>query len=217
MFAVAKSLPYLDRRIRDGHWDKATYTCSELTGRSLGIVGLGNIGRTLIALTRPLKMPAFAYDPQIGTNADIPGVTLLGSLDELLRQSDIVSLHAPLLPQTRHMLGAPQLAMMKPDSYIINTARGGLIDTDALIEALKSGRLAGAGLDTFEEEPPPKDSPLWDLPNVALSPHVGASTEAAMERVAELAVEQALDFLDGKPIERRAVMNPDALAADQLR
>lgn len=217
MFAVAKSLPHLDRRIRDGHWDKTTHTCIELTGRSLGIVGLGNIGRTLIALTRPLEMPAFAYDPQVGTDADIPGVTLVGSLDELLRESDILSLHAPLTPQTRHMVGAPQIAMMERGSIIINTARGGLIDTEALIEALKSGQLAGAGLDTFEEEPPAKDSPLWDLPNVALSPHVGANTDAAMVRVAELAVEQALDFLDGKPVDRRAVMNPDLLAASQVR
>lgn len=217
MFAVAKSLPYLDRRIRDGHWDKATHTCAELTGRSLGIVGLGNIGRTLIALTRPLKMPAFAYDPQVGTDADIPDVTVLGSLEELLRQSDILSLHAPLLPQTRHMIGAPQIAMMKRGSYIINTARGGLIDTDALVEALRTGQLAGAGLDTFEEEPPPRDSPLWALPNVALSPHVGAATDAAMVRVAELAVEQALDFLDGRPVDRRAVINPDVIAASRLR
>ena len=106
------------------------------------------------------------------------------------------------------MIGREQLAAMKRGSIVINTARGGLIDTEALVEALKSGQLLGAGLDTFEEEPPPKDSPLWALPNVALSPHVGANTDAAMERVAELAVEQALDFLDGLPVDRRAVMNP---------
>jgi D-3-phosphoglycerate dehydrogenase len=217
MFAVAKSLPYLDRRIRDGHWDKASHTCMELTGKSLGIVGLGNIGRTLIALTRPLRMRAFAYDPQVGTNADIPDVTLVASVDELVRQSDVLSLHAPLVAETRHMINAERLAMMRRGSIIINTARGGLIDTAALFDALQSGQLAGAGLDTFEEEPPPKESPLWALPNVALSPHVGASTDAAVVRVAELAVEQALDFLDGKPVDRRAVMNPDVLAAGQLR
>jgi D-3-phosphoglycerate dehydrogenase / 2-oxoglutarate reductase len=217
MFAVAKSLSYLDRRIRDGHWDKATYVCTELTGRSLGVVGLGNIGRTLISLVQPLKMSVHGYDPQVGTDADIPGVKLVGSVDELMRHSDVLSLHAPLTPQTRHMIGRAQLAMMKPGSIIINTARGGLIDTEALIETLKSGQLLGAGLDTFEEEPPPKDSPLWALPNVALSPHVGANTDAAMVRVAELAVEQALDFLDGLPVDRRAVVNPDVLAPDRLR
>ena len=217
MFAVAKSLPYLDRRVRDGHWDKATYVCTELTGRSLGVVGLGNIGRTLISLVLPLRMPAYGYDPQIGTDADIPGIKLVGSLDELLRHSDVLSLHAPLTAQTRHMIGREQLAAMKRGSIVINTARGGLIDTEALVEALKSGQLLGAGLDTFEEEPPPKDSPLWALPNVALSPHVGANTDAAMERVADLAVEQALDFLDGLPVDRRAVMNPDVLTADRLR
>ena len=217
MFAVAKSLPYLDRRIRDGHWDKATHVCTELTGRSLGVVGLGNIGRTLISLVQPLQMPVYGYDPQVGTDADIPGVKLVGSVDELVQHSDVLSLHAPLVPQTRHMIGRAQLAMMKRGSIIINTARGGLIDTEALVEALKSGQLLGAGLDTFEEEPPPKDSPLWALPNVALSPHVGANTDAAMVRVAELAVGQALDFLDGLPVERRAVMNPDVLPADRLR
>ena len=89
MFAVAKSLTYLDRRIRDGHWDKATYVCTELTGRSLGVVGLGNIGRTLISLVQPLRMPVYGYDPQIGTDADLPGVKLVGSVDELLRHSDV--------------------------------------------------------------------------------------------------------------------------------
>ena len=162
-------------------------------------------------------MPAYGYDPQIGRDTDIPGVKLVSSLDELLRHSDVLSLHAPLTPQTRHMIGKQQLAAMKRGSIVINTARGGLIDTEALVEALKSGHLLGAGLDTFEQEPPPKGSPLWSLPNVALSPHVGANTDAAMERVAELAVEQALDFLDGLPVDRRAVMNPDVLAADRLR
>ncbi len=217
MFAVAKSLPYLDRRIRDGHWDKATHVCAELTGRSLGVVGLGNIGQTLISLVQPLRMPVYGYDPQVGTDADIPGVKLVDSVDELARHSDVLSLHAPLVPQTRHMIGRAQLASMKPGSIVINTARGGLIDTEALVEALQSGQLLGAGLDTFEDEPPPKDSPLWALPNVALSPHVGANTDAAMVRVAELAVQQALDFLDGLPVDRRAVINPDALPADRLR
>jgi D-3-phosphoglycerate dehydrogenase len=115
------------------------------------------------------------------------------------------------------MIGRAQLALMKPGSIVINTARGGLIDTQALVEALQNGQLLGAGLDTFEEEPPAKDSPLWALPNVVLSPHVGANTGAAMVRVAELAVAQALDFLDGLPVDRRAVMNPDVLAADRLR
>ena len=217
MFAVAKSLPHLDRRIRDGHWDKTTFTCVELSGRSLGLVGVGNIGRTLASLVRPLRMTVRGYDPAVDTGADVPGVEMVGSLDELLRASDVLSLHAPLLPQTRHMIGQAQLALMRPGSIVINTARGGLIDTAALVEALQGGRLLGAGLDTFEEEPPPKDSPLWTLPNVALSPHVGANTDAAMERVADLAVEQALDFLDGLPVNRRAVINPDVLAADRLR
>lgn len=217
MFAVAKSLPRLDRRIRDGHWDKVNAACVELSGRSLGLVGVGNIGRTLASLVRPLRMTVRGYDPAVGRDADVPGVEMVGSLDELLRASDVLSLHAPLLPQTRHMIGRAQLALMPPGSIVINTARGGLIDTEALIEALQGGRLLGAGLDTFEEEPPPRDSPLWALPNVALSPHVGANTDAAMERVAGLAVGQALDFLDGLPVDRRAVINPDVLAADRLR
>lgn len=217
MFAVAKSLPHLDRRIRDGHWDKATFTCAELSGRSLGLVGLGNIGRTLASLVRPLRMTVRGYDPAVAAGADIPDIEVVGSLDELLQVSDVLSLHAPLLPQTRHMVGRAQLALMRPGSIVINTARGGLIDAEALVEALRDGRLLGAGLDTFEEEPPPTNSPLWALPNVALSPHVGANTDAAMERVADLAVEQALDFLDGLPVDRRAVINPDVLAADRLR
>jgi D-3-phosphoglycerate dehydrogenase len=180
-------------------------------------VGLGSIGRTLISLVQPLQMTIRGYDPGISMDATVPGVQLVGSVDELLPGTDILSLHAPLLPQTRGMIGRAQLAMMKPGAMIINTARGGLIDQEALIEALQSRHLLGAGLDTLDPEPPPKDSPLWSLPNVVLSPHIGASTHESVARVGELAVEQALDFLDGKPVDRRAVMNPDALAADQLR
>jgi D-3-phosphoglycerate dehydrogenase len=217
MLAVAKSLTYLDRRIRDGHWDKATYTCVELSRRSLGVVGLGNIGRALIELVKPLRMPVYGYDPQLGKEAAIPGVTLVDSLDELLARSDVLSLHAPLLPQTRHMIGRQQLALMPRGSILINTARGGLVDTEALIAALESGQLLGAGLDSFETEPPPSESRLWALPNVALSPHVGANTHAAMERVADLAVTQALDVLDGLAIDRRAVIDPEILPAERLR
>jgi D-3-phosphoglycerate dehydrogenase / 2-oxoglutarate reductase len=217
MFAVARSIVHLDRRIREGHWDKASFVGTELFGKSLGVVGLGNIGRTLISLIQPLQMTVHGYDPAIGMDTHIPGVRLVGNIDELLRESDIVSLHAPLVPATRGMIGAAQLASMKRGSIIINTARGELIDTDALVDALRSGPLAGAGLDTFAPEPPPKDSPLWALPNVVVSPHVGASTDAAKARMGELAVSQALDFLEGLPVDRRAVVNPDVLAEDRLR
>jgi D-3-phosphoglycerate dehydrogenase len=139
------------------------------------------------------------------------------SLDELLERSDVLSLHAPLLPQTRHMIGREQLARMPRGSILVNTARGGLVDTEALIEALESGQLLGAGLDSFETEPPPSESRLWQLPNVALSPHVGANTLAAMERVADLAVTQALDVLDGLAVDRRAVIDQSVLPPERLR
>ena len=219
MFAVAKSMPYLDRRIRDGHWDKATYVCTELTGRSLGVVGLGNIGRTLISLVQPLRMPVLRLRP-----ADRYGRghsrRQAGGQPRRTAPAQRCSQPAcaPDLPQTRHMIGR-RAARGDEAGLDHHQHRSRRPDRSRrrLVEALKSGQLLGAGLDTFEEEPPPKDSPLWALPNVALSPHVGANTDAAMERVADLAVEQALDFLDGLPVDRRAVMNPDALTADRLR
>jgi D-3-phosphoglycerate dehydrogenase len=215
MFSVSRSVPDLDSRMRRGHWDKAESTGTELFGRTLGVIGLGMIGRILLSLVQPLRMRLLAFDPNLSSEAaakfDIPGLTLVDELETILRQSDYLSLHCPLTPATRGMIGAPQLALMKRDAFLINTARGELIDTAALAGALSERRIGGAGLDTFSPEPPPADSVLWPLRNLVVTPHVGANTHAAAARVGLMAMQHVLDALDGKPIDPRFAVNPSVL------
>ena len=207
MFAVARDVAYLDARIRAGHWDKAAYTGEELFGRNLGIVGLGDIGRILAEMVQPLRIKVRVYDPCLPADARLDGIERVGSLDELLATSDIVSLHCPLTSQTRNMIGKEQLCRMRPNCILINTARGGLIDEQDLFEALRDKAIAGAGLDTFAQEPPAKDHPLLSLPNVVVTPHVGASTNAAKAAMGIIAVRHILDVLEGRPIDQRALVN----------
>ncbi|WP_197735841.1 NAD(P)-dependent oxidoreductase [Allostella humosa] len=205
MFAVMRRTAWLDSRMRAGHWDKATSFGHELFGRSLGIVGLGSIGSALVELVRPLRMHIRGYDPFF--RGDIAGVEIVGDIDDLLRQSDIVSLHAPLTADNRNLIDARRLSLMKPGAVLINTARGGLVDHEALAAALSGGALSGAGIDCFPSEPP-ADNPLANLPNVVMTPHVGANTREAAERVGIRAIEQALDVIAGRRFDPRANVNP---------
>ena len=207
MFAVARDVAHLDARIRSGHWDKTTHTGEQLFSRSLGIVGLGDIGRILADLVRPLQMKVRVFDPWLPADAKLDGIERVATLDELLAVSDIVSLHCPLTDQTRNVIGVAQIARMRRGAILINTARGGLIDEAALFEALRDKAIAGAGLDTFAQEPPPKDHPILSLPNVVFTPHVGASTTAAKEAMGLIAVRHILDVLEGRPVDQRALVN----------
>jgi D-3-phosphoglycerate dehydrogenase len=212
MLSVARSTPWLDHRMRDGHWDKASHTGSELSGKSLGVVGVGAIGRILISLVQPFRMTVRAYDPYLAGDLGLPGVERVDSLDALLEASDVVSLHCPLTNETRNLMGAAQFARMRPGAILVNAARGELVDTDALVAALESGRIAGAGLDTFAPEPPPADSPLWRLPNLVATPHVGANTHEARVRMGTQVMQQVIDCLDGRPLDQRVVVNRHLLA-----
>jgi phosphoglycerate dehydrogenase-like enzyme len=184
LLALARSVATHDRGVRGGSWRRITGV--ELAGKRLGVVGYGAIGREVARLARGLDMEVVAHDPFV-EEADVP----LVSLAELYSTSDAVSLHLPLSPETRGLVGARELAEMKPEAFLINTARGGLVDEDALAEALRSGRLAGAALDGFVEEPL-GPSPLRELDNVVFSPHAGAATVDAVRRAAGRAVEQLL-------------------------
>lgn len=210
MFAVARQSAWLDARMRGGHWDKASSFGSELSGKSIGVVGLGSIGSALIDLVRPLRMTVRGYDPYFRGKLD--NVEIIEDLDTLLGVSDIVSLHIPLTTENRNLFDARRLALMKRGAMLINTARGGLIDHEALAEALTSGALIGAGLDCFPVEPP-TENPLAGLKNVVMTPHIGANTREAAERVGVRAIEQALDVIEGKPFDPRANVNPEYAAA----
>jgi D-3-phosphoglycerate dehydrogenase len=213
MFGVARSTAYLDARVRAGCWDKAGYEGMELSGKTLGIVGLGAIGRRLAEMTAPLRMPVRIYSPSLAQDPGLPGAVVVPDLDALLRESDVVSLHCPLTPMTRNLIGARQLDLIGPRGILINTARGGLVDERALAAALTDGRISGAGLDCFEQEPPAKDSPLWSAPNLAVTPHAGGNTSESRERVGLRAVELVLGILEGGAPDAGAIVNAAAPGA----
>lgn len=212
IFAVVKELIYLDYRLRTGNWDKVGYKGKELYGKSLGLVGIGRVGRRVSELLAPLEMDRFGYDPYV-SDEDFPKeVKHVDSLHGLLNKVDVISIHCPLTEETYHLIGENEFRMMKPTAYLINTARGGIVDEKALIRALKEGWIKGAALDTFEKEPPPIDNPLWKLTqNLVVTPHIAGVTNESFARVGIAVAEMALNVLEGKGIERKAVVNPSVL------
>lgn len=177
MLALAKRLPAQERVARAGDWRQQPRVMGgELIGRTLGIVGLGNSGRELVRLVAPFQMTVLAYSQHVDSaEAARLGVRLV-PLDTLMREADFVSLHSRLSPESRGMIGAEQLALMKPTAYFINVARGELVDEAALVDLLRTHSIAGAALDVFEHEPLPADDPLTTLDNVIITPHWNAST-----------------------------------------
>ena len=176
ILACAKSVPELNARMQEGHWDKATHKSVELNGRTLGLVGIGAIGARVAAVGVAMGMQVVAYDPFVRSAP--PGVTLC-DVSDVLRNSDIVSLHCPLTAENRKLIGREALALMRKGSILVNTARGGLIDEDALVDALRAGHLRAAGLDSFSSEPPPPDLPVRGVTGVIMTPHIGGVTSDA--------------------------------------
>jgi D-3-phosphoglycerate dehydrogenase len=200
MISLARQIPLVDQDVRSGKWGR--YEGSELWKKSVGLIGLGRIGRGVARRALGFDMYVLAYDPYVDEGqAQAMGVHL-ASLEEVIAAVDFVSLHTPLTEETRHLIGKQQLEQMQPSAFLINTARGGLIDEEALYEALVDGKLAGAALDAFASEPP-IGSPLLELKNVVLTPHIGAHTKEAIERVGVLAAQNVVHvFQTGEPIHR---------------
>ena len=195
LLGLSRKLFEFDAAVRRGGTGiPAPQSVARLSQRTLGLVGYGRIGRRVAEKARAFGLEVVAYDPYAST-AD--GVELLG-LDELLRRADILSLHVPLTPETRHMIGARELALLEPGSLVINIGRGGLVDEDALVAALQSGHIAGAALDVTEIEPLPLDSPLLDAPNVILTPHVAWVSEVALSDLKRLTAENALRLIGAR-------------------
>jgi D-3-phosphoglycerate dehydrogenase len=194
MFAVARQLPEASASTHAGKWEKSKFMGVELTGKTLGVIGAGNIGGIVCDRAKGLKMKVLAYDPFLSIEkADKMGIEKV-ELEDILKRSDFITLHVPYTDQTANILSAEAIAKMKPGVRIINCARGGLIDEDALAAALKSGHVAGAALDVFKVEPA-TDSVLFNLPNVVCTPHLGAATTEAQENVALQVAEQMSDYL----------------------
>ncbi|WP_420861660.1 phosphoglycerate dehydrogenase [Algirhabdus cladophorae] len=194
MFAVARQIPEASASTHAGKWEKSKFMGVELTGKTLGVIGAGNIGGIVCDRARALKMRVMAYDPFLGEEkAEKMGVQKV-ELDELLANADFITLHVPFTEQTKNILSKENIAKLKKGVRIVNCARGGLVDEDALAEALKSGHVAGAAFDVFAVEPA-TDSPLFNLPNVVVTPHLGAATTEAQENVALQVAEQMSDYL----------------------
>ncbi|HML38726.1 MAG TPA: phosphoglycerate dehydrogenase [Bacillota bacterium] len=194
ILSVARKIPYLNSSLREGGWVRSTGM--ELRGKTIGIMGLGAIGKVVARCAGGFDMKVMAYDPYIDEGYCRDNAIKPGAFEEVLEQSDVISLHLPLIDSTLHLIDASAIARMKPTAILVNTSRGGIIDEDAVYEALKNGRLGGLALDAFEIEPP-AGSPLFTLDNVVATPHTGAHTAEAMENMANLSVKNLIDVLSG--------------------
>jgi D-3-phosphoglycerate dehydrogenase / 2-oxoglutarate reductase len=213
MLCLVKRVGESDRALRAGAVKvRADYIGGEAFGKTIGIVGLGHVGRRIAELAGTLfRMQVLAYDPYL----DAATVRARGAqkveLDELLRRSDFVSINCPLTPETRNLIGAREYALMQPTAYFITTARGSIHDEAALERALRDKKIAGAGLDVWEKEPPPAAHPLMKYDNVLVTPHMAGVTREARTRMGQIAAAQMLDALDGKPVPR--IINPQVWPA----
>jgi D-3-phosphoglycerate dehydrogenase len=196
MLALARHIPQADQSMRQGQWDRKKYTGTQLHGKTLGIVGFGRVGRALAQRAQAFGMKEVAYDPLVPPDvARHLGLSLVPKLDDLLRMADIISLHAVITDETRGFINAANIAKMKDGVMIVNAARGALINSADLAEALKSGKVRGAAIDVYDVEPPTADNPLLGLPNVVYTPHLGASTHEAQDVVGTQAAEVVINAL----------------------
>ncbi len=214
VLVMARKLPESARLVQEGRWDASGVAVplgTDLKGKTLAIIGFGRIGRAVAERAGAFKMRLLCYDVRAEL-AEVPGVKRAASLEEALREADFVTLHVDLNPASRHLIGAGELALMKPTAYLINTARGAVVDQGALYQALKAGRIAGAALDVLEQEPPKQDEPLLRLPNVFIVPHIGTATRETRLAMVELAIGNLLACLAGEPCE--CIVNQPAQRGD---
>ncbi len=195
IFAVLRKINLSDRKTREGSWER--FIGYELSGKTLGVIGTGNIGRRLIKLLKGFDLKILCYDKYPDLKWESEEGVVYVSLEELLKNSDVISIHMPLTKETYHFISEKELSLVKSEAVIINTSRGGIIDEMALYNAIKEGKLLGAGLDVFEKEPP-IDSPLLNLDNVVITSHIGAHTQEATENMAKMAVENLISALKGE-------------------
>ena len=204
LLSLSRKIPAANQSLKSGEWSRKKYMGVEVNGKVLGIIGLGRVGGEVAKRAKGLGMRVVAYDPFISQEkAGELGVSLMG-FSEVLSISDFITIHTPLMKDTYHLIGKDEFEKMKEGVRIINCARGGIIDENALVEAIKSGKVAGAALDVFEQEPPPMDSDLLKLDSVIVTPHLGASTEEAQRAAAIVIADEVIRALENKPV-RNAV------------
>jgi D-3-phosphoglycerate dehydrogenase len=199
LFAVMRQIVVQDRQVRNRKWDRYNgFPRFHLRGQTLGLVGFGRIAQTVARKLSGFQLTCLAYDPFVASEVFQRSSVQSVSLDELLERSDFVSLHCPLTPGTRHLIGAAQFEKMKREAILVNTSRGPVIDESALIAALNSGRIAGAGLDVLDPEPPDWSNPLLAMANVVITPHIGGYSDESLPNSWRLSVETATDLWSGK-------------------
>jgi len=196
LLAIARRVPLLDRKTKEGQWLRSTGF--ELCGKTIGILGLGAVGKAVAKRAAGFSMKIMAYDPFLNKEYTLANGIIAASFDEVIKEADFISLHLPLMDETRNIINEDTMKSMKQGAVIINTARGGLIDESAAYNLLKSGHLGGLGLDAFETEPP-GSSPLFTLDNVVVTPHTGAHTAEAIAAMADMSVRNLIDVLSGRP------------------
>ena len=205
MLSLVRHIPLATVSMHEGEWRKKELKGRELRGQTLGVVGLGAVGRRVSELGRAMGMTVLASDPFISTDDAAKVGAILTPLDQLVRNANVLTVHVPLVPATRNLVDRAVLASLPAGALVLNLARGGIVDEDALLEAIDSGRVAGAAIDVWPDEPPPKDHPLRTHPRVLATPHIAASTHEAQVAVAVQAAEQVGAFLVRG--ERRHIVN----------
>lgn len=199
IYNISKKINLLDKEIKNNKsWPKNKYSLTELKHKCIGLIGMGRIGRRIIQLIAPLKMRVLVYDPFVRENSLQPDIKKVHTVKQLVENADIISIHCPLTGKTAGILGEEELSYMKPNAFLINTARGGIIDETALIAILQKDLIAGAALDTFSGEPLPANSPFLKLDNVILTPHVAGTTEESLFRMGITSVKLAFQVLEEK-------------------
>ena len=197
MLSASRKIAIADKSVKENKWEKSRFMGVELKAKTLGVIGMGRIGSQVVSRCKAFEMDTLVYDPYLPKEVAKQMNVQLADLETILKEADFITIHVPLTPETKHLISTDEFAMMKEDTFIINCARGGIIDEDALFEALSNNKIGGAALDVFEEEPP-KDSKLLTLDNIVVTPHIAASTKEAQRDAALIVANEVIDVLKGR-------------------
>jgi D-3-phosphoglycerate dehydrogenase len=208
IFSLLRKVPKQDRDLRQGIFNKSNYDGEELFRKTIGLIGFGRIGKRLAELVQPFEPKLLVYDPFLKNNLVPDYIEKIEDLEQIFKEADIVSLHCALTPETKGLINKDSIALMKNSAYIINTARGPIINEDDIVQALEEKRIAGAALDTFQVEPPDENNPLFELDNVVVTSHVGGASNNSLRNMGIGAVNNVLAVLKGAPLSMDCVLNP---------
>ena len=197
LLSMARKLTIADKSVKEGKWEKKKFMGVELRNKTLGVIGMGRIGSQVVNRCKAFEMDAVAYDPYLPEEVATQMGVELTDLETVLKKADFITIHVPLTPETKHLISYDEFEIMKDEAFITNCARGGIIDEEALYDALKNGKIGGAALDVYEEEPPAEDSKLFELDNIVLTPHIAASTKEAQRDAAIIVADEIIELAKG--------------------